>query len=391
MRYQPNPAKSFFTSGLIALSLTLASCGGSSSGDDPEPAADQPTENPTPLDPLTPDTPTTPDVPATPTAPEGPFTPTAPTVPEEPATPTVPTVPEEPVTPTEPTVPEEPVTPTEPTAPEGPFIPTAPPIDDPVTPSEPLEPEPTDPTGLIVSVTSGDTQGEYFLGSPPETIGSVTLDALTDTSEPLTVISGGSLELPVESDVPFSTIFVNSDADGFFQLLLPEETTSASAIITYNTDLAASTTNEVNVAVQTPTGDVSSPQILPLETIEVGTGDVQVSVSWDTPTDVDIWLIEPDGTRIFWAFTQSLAGGMLDLDSNPACFLDNINNENITYEDGTPPSGEYTVVVDYFSDCGVATETNFVVTVRANGTIRTIPGVFVPGDADVEVARFIIP
>lgn len=82
---------------------------------------------------------------------------------------------------------------------------------------------------------------------------------------------------------------------------------------------------------------------------------------------------------------------MLDLDSNPACFLDNINNENITYEDGTPPSGEYTVVVDYFSDCGVATETNFVVTVRANGTIRTIPGVFVPGDADVEVARFIIP
>ena len=129
-------------------------------------------------------------------------------------------------------------------------------------------PQPTDPTGLIVSVVSGDTQGEYFLGSPPETIGSVTLDALTDTSEPITVISGGSLELPVESDVPFSTIFVNSDADGFFQLLLPEATTSASAIVTYNTELVASTTNEVNVAVQTPTGDVSSPQILPLESIE---------------------------------------------------------------------------------------------------------------------------
>ena len=380
MRYQPNPAKSFFTSGLIALSLTLASCGGSSSGDDPEPAADQPTETPSvPLDPLPPATPPAPDVPATPTAPEGPFTPTAPTAPEEP------------VTPTEPTAPEEPVTPTVPTAPEEPVTPTGPPIDDPVTPSEPEEPQPTDPTGLIVSVTSGDTQGEYFLGSPPETIGSVTLDALTDTTEPLTVISGGSLELPVESDVPFSTIFVNSDADGFFQLLLPEATTSASAIVTYNTELVASTTNEVNVAVQTPTGDVSSPQILPLESIEVGTGEVQVSVSWDTPTDVDIWLIEPDGTRIFWAFTQSPAGGQLDLDSNPACFLDNINNENITYEDGTPPSGEYSVVVDYFSDCGVAGDTNYLVTVRANGSISTFSGVFVPGDADVEVTRFIIP
>ena len=232
MRYQPNPAKSFFTSGLIALSLTLASCGGSSSGDDPEPAADQPTEAPpVQLDPLPPAP--EPDVPATPTAPtapEGPFTPIAPTAPEEPVTPTEPTAPEEPVTPTEPTAPEEPVTPTEPTAPEEPVTPTAPPIDDPVTPSEPEEPQPTDPTGLIVSVVSGDTQGEYFLGSPPETIGSVTLDALTDTSEPITVISGGSLELPVESDVPFSTIFVNSDTDGFFQLLLPEATTSASAI-----------------------------------------------------------------------------------------------------------------------------------------------------------------
>ena len=369
MRYQPNPAKSFFTSGLIALSLTLASCGGSSSSDDPEPAADQPTEAPpVQLDPLPP-------------APE----------PDVPATPTAPTAPEGPFTPIAPTAPEEPVTPTEPTAPEEPVTPTAPPIDDPVTPSEPEEPQPTDPTGLIVSVVSGDTQGEYFLGSPPETIGSVTLDALTDTSEPITVISGGSLELPVESDVPFSTIFVNSDADGFFQLLLPEATTSASAIVTYNTELVASTTNEVNVAVQTPTGDVSSPQILPLESIEVGTGEVQVSVSWDTPTDVDIWLIEPDGTRIFWAATQSPAGGQLDLDSNPACFLDNINNENITYEGGTPPSGEYSVVVDYFSDCGVAGDTNYLVTVRANGSISTFSGVFVPGDADVEVTRFIIP
>ncbi len=252
-------------------------------------------------------------------------------------------------------------------------------------------PQPTDPTGLIVGVSSGDIQGDYFLGSPPEVIGSVTLNALTDTTDPVTVISGGSLELPVESDVPFSTIFVNSDTDGFFQLLLPEATTSASAIVTYNAELVASTTNEVNVAVQTPTGDVSSSQVLPLESIEVGTGEVQVSVSWDTPTDVDIWLIEPDGTIIFWAATQSPAGGQLDLDSNPACIIDNVNNENITYEGVTAPSGEYTVVVDYFSDCGVADDTNYVVTVRANGDARTVSGVFVPGDADVEVARFIIP
>ena len=49
------------------------------------------------------------------------------------------------------------------------------------------------------------------------------------------------------------------------------------------------------------------------------------------------------------------------------------------------------MVVDYFSDCGVAGDTNYLVTVRANGSISTFSGVFVPGDADVEVTRFIVP
>jgi len=328
MKFEPKFTRSIMMSGLIVASLTLAACGGGSSSEPP--ASDQPTTTPpNPLDPITNPTPVTP------------------------------------VTP-------DPITP------------------DPVTPVTP-DPVPSAPMGLIVSVSSGDVVGEYFTGAPPQSVGSVTLNPLTAEADPITVISGGSLELPVQSDIPFSTIFVNSDAAGYFQLLLAEATTSASAIVTYNTDLVASSANQVSVAVQTPTGDVSGIQGVALETIEVGTGDVQVSVRWDTPTDVDLWLTEPDGFRIYWSTDFSDNGGVLDLDSNPACFLDNVNNENITYEGGTPPSGEYIVAVDYFSSCSVTGPTNYVVTVRANGFIRTFSGIFVPGDADREIARFIIP
>ncbi len=338
MIFQPKSTRAVLVSGLVAASLTLASCGGGG-GDDPAPTtppADEPVA-PNPLDPI-----------PNPTQPTTPVTP-------------------DPVTP-DPT-PVDPVTP---------------------VPVDPPAPEPTDPMGLIVSVTSGDVQGDYFLGSPPASVGSVVLDALSDVTDPIAVISGGSLELPVESDVPFSTIFVNADAAGYFQLLLPEATNAASAIVTYNTELTAATANQVSVAVQTPTGDVSSSQSLDLQTISVGTGEVQVSVIWDTPTDVDLWVTEPDGTRIYWANEVSDAGGMLDLDSNPACFLDNVNNENITYEGVTPPSGEYLVQVDYFSNCDVTAPTNFVVTIRANGLSETFTGVLLPGDADVEIARFIV-
>ena len=223
------------------------------------------------------------------------------------------------------------------------------------------------------------------------TIGTVTLDPLTLAVDPITVISGGSLEVPVTSSVPFSTIYVNSDDVGYFQILLPEAVSSTTAVINYNTELVEDPANQVAVVVETPTGDVSAAQVVALETVSVGTGDVQVSVSWDTETDVDLWLVEPDGTTIDFSDDVSDSGGALDLDSNPICFIDGVNNENITYEGVTPPSGEYTVVVDYYSACGLVQPTSFVVTVRANGTVRTFSGELSSDNNNVIVTTFIIP
>ncbi|MCH6580260.1 MAG: hypothetical protein IH802_07870, partial [Nitrospinae bacterium] len=51
--------------------------------------------------------------------------------------------------------------------------------------------------------------------------------------------------------------------------------------------------------------------------IRVATGDVQVSVVWDAPTDVDLRVTDPSGEQVYFGNLQSQSGGFLDLDSNP--------------------------------------------------------------------------
>ncbi|MFH1810404.1 MAG: hypothetical protein ABIJ09_16805 [Pseudomonadota bacterium] len=131
-----------------------------------------------------------------------------------------------------------------------------------------------------------------------------------------------------------------------------------------------------------PMGGYGRPLRVPCTVQQVGTGELQVSLSWSTATDVDLHLVEPGGQDIYWDDMTSASGGELDLDSNPGCRMDNVNNENITYANGTPASGHYIVRVDYWSACAESGTTDFVVTVNIRGTPSVYQGSFVVGDAD---------
>lgn len=109
------------------------------------------------------------------------------------------------------------------------------------------------------------------------------------------------------------------------------------------------------------------------------TSDVQVSVSWDAPTDVDLHVVEPSGNEIYYGNATSATGGQLDVDSNPACSIDGRQIENIRWASGAPV-GTYTVRVDYWDSCGVA-QTNYLVTVKNGGSTQTFSGSFT-GDGD---------
>ncbi|MBM4371720.1 MAG: hypothetical protein FJ098_08705, partial [Deltaproteobacteria bacterium] len=108
---------------------------------------------------------------------------------------------------------------------------------------------------------------------------------------------------------------------------------------------------EVHLAVVDEIGRVSPSVTKALSVESVGSGDIQVSISWDDPSDVDLHVVEPTGCEIYYANDICGSGGWLDLDSNPACSIDWVNNENIFWPLGQAPTGTYIVRVDFYSDC----------------------------------------
>lgn len=144
------------------------------------------------------------------------------------------------------------------------------------------------------------------------------------------------------------------------------------------------------IALRGDEGLVSAHETITVTRIAGGTGDLQVSCSWDKLNDVDLHLVEPGEEEIYYGMEQSTNGGLLDVDSNAGCALDYINNENITYgEDAIVENGSYIVRVDLYSNCQVEGNTNFSVIARYKGqlivpTAGTNPyiGSFTPEEED---------
>jgi hypothetical protein len=216
-----------------------------------------------------------------------------------------------------------------------------------------------------------------------------------------TVVNGGITTVNVASSTPFQTIYVAGTpptsplfvpVSGYYEIPLPAPVTSAELLMTFPQALASEEFNLYFSAADVE-GRVGMPSEKSYDAILVGSGDIQVTVSWDTGADVDLHVIDPSGFEIYWASRQSPSGGELDLDSNAACAGDNVRNENISWPIGTAPQGDYTVRVDYWSSCG-APETNYTVVIHNEGETDIHYGVFT-GDGDgggagsgVEIATF---
>jgi len=132
---------------------------------------------------------------------------------------------------------------------------------------------------------------------------------------------------------------------------------------------------DLQFAVASPSGAVGPYATLSTQVIQVGTGDIQVTLSWDTDADVDLHVVAPGGEEIYYGRKQSSTGGELDLDSNAGCNTDGVRNENITWPVGRAPRGRYTVRVDYWSNCGAA-RTNYSVLVNNGGSGQLLTGSF---------------
>lgn len=97
-----------------------------------------------------------------------------------------------------------------------------------------------------------------------------------------------------------------------------------------------------------------------------GGGSVQISLTWDTTADLDLWVTDPAGERIYYGNRSSATGGVLDVDDT-----DGFGPENIYWPTNDAPVGTYTVQVDHFRG---ASPSPWRVTIVLSGRTQTFSG-----------------
>lgn len=108
----------------------------------------------------------------------------------------------------------------------------------------------------------------------------------------------------------------------------------------------------------------------------LGTGDVQVTLRWETTDDLDLAVTDPNGNTAFFGNPSVASGGQLDVDSNAGCMNSTSNPvENVFWPTGEAPEGEYLVSVTLFTRCTTSSEPiPFELTILTQGETRTETG-----------------
>ena len=236
---------------------------------------------------------------------------------------------------------------------------------------------------LVSSAAVDVNQGVLRQGFVPSTGAGPT----TMTSGNQTVVNGGTTSVEVTADSLFTSVFVSlagtsqglstsSDTGlgAYYEVTLPSPQMMASVLLAFPQELRTSEF-ELFFAVANDSDAIGPFSRMDFDVLQVGTGDVQVTLSWDADSDVDLHVVDPNGGEVYFANRRVPSGGELDLDSNAGCSIDSVRNENITWPVNTAPRGTYTVRVDYWSACSVAA-TNYTVLVNNGGDVEIFTGRF---------------
>lgn len=247
-------------------------------------------------------------------------------------------------------------------------------------PTSPTPPAPAAPniSNFVSSVSSGGVNAASRAGQPPAAGGGPRVTPAANNN----VIAGGSSQVVLTATTAISVVYVfvtnvsGGTVAGFYELTVARPSTQVSVVVNLAVNLTASTF-DITYAIGGATGGIGPYSPVPTRVIAAGTGDVQVSASWDALSDVDLHVIDPRGEEIYFANPIATSGGELDLDSNAACNIDRVNNENIRWPMGRAPAGTYTVLLDYWASCGVP-QTQYVVRVNVGTSANTYVGTFGP-------------
>jgi hypothetical protein len=137
-----------------------------------------------------------------------------------------------------------------------------------------------------------------------------------------------------------------------------------------------------------PAAPVPTPSATRVATL--GSGDVQVTLSWNSTDDLDLWVSDPNGEVIYYGHSTSISNGALDVDANAGCAnKTNQPVENIFWPTGQAPRGEYVISVNYYAQCETTASIPFTVRVLVDGQVQEFTGVVNVIGETVEIHRFV--
>jgi uncharacterized protein YfaP (DUF2135 family) len=120
------------------------------------------------------------------------------------------------------------------------------------------------------------------------------------------------------------------------------------------------------------------------------TGEVVVTLVWETKDDLDLHLIEPSGEEIYYKHKRSRQGGTLDLDKNAEQTVLVTNPiENIYYA-SMPGAGKYRIEVVYYKKNTSVTSIPYTVALNINGKTELFQNILYREGQEHTLHEFII-
>ncbi|MCF8364308.1 MAG: hypothetical protein K9H16_00910 [Bacteroidales bacterium] len=113
-----------------------------------------------------------------------------------------------------------------------------------------------------------------------------------------------------------------------------------------------------------------------------GSGDVQITLTWNNEADIDLHVFDPDNNEIYWMNPGSPSGGVLDYDD-----IDGYGPENIYWPKDEAPSGIYSVLIHHYPWEEKPQSAGFTVLINAFGHVEKFTG-SISYDQTISIAEF---
>lgn len=113
-----------------------------------------------------------------------------------------------------------------------------------------------------------------------------------------------------------------------------------------------------------------------------GYGDIQITLTWNNKSDLDLHVIDPSGEEIFWKHKVSQSGGVLDYDNTVG-----FGPENVYWPKAKAPAGTYKVFVQNYYWAGRPSSSTYTLLINAFGKIKKFTG-NIPLDKVVNITFF---